>query len=326
MNKPRCILHIGSHKTGTSAIQKILATHTDSLYNDGYVYSKSCKHHCDHSSNPIPIAILSDDRALLESYLNALDHEIKENPAHDFIISSEMLEKCPLLHKHSDLFSVFVDFLESKFESVDIIVSLRDPYGHANSYFKQLVSSHTHPFKNTIDHYLNHVFLRTPTPIEIYNGWKNSIHKLNKYYVYWYNKSLLDNYQCLQKAMGLSFDYDDPGLVNKSIDGIFLSLNYFYNLHLMQDGQFIHELKKCATRCKDSSLYYKTSIINEDQILMFKDASSKYLIVPPDAVVLNDIVLENTKDYADMPIIQNEEEFWTILKKIQNIFPGELKL
>ena len=91
------IIHVGIHKTGTSAIQKTLHVNRNNLLEAGWLYPTSCQF-ADHSHHKLSFDlwnVKNDDRILddLPTLKTLEDEIIKIDPALGVIVSSEILEK-----------------------------------------------------------------------------------------------------------------------------------------------------------------------------------------------------------------------------------------
>ena len=93
------ILHIGSHKTGTSSIQSVCDYHRESLLEQGILYPATGQW-TDKSHHHWARAIWHQDRyeITIEQLLIQLaqERELSNNKPDTVIISSELLEEIPL--------------------------------------------------------------------------------------------------------------------------------------------------------------------------------------------------------------------------------------
>lgn len=130
------VLHIGTHKTGSTALQQAFVVGQEALQAEGFLYP-----HCGRpSSGPVwghhllPWAIqgkrgVQDERVLVD-----LKDEIDASDAHTIIVSSEEFDA---LSKNE------VRRVVRYFQSWDlrVVIYLRNPYDYMVSYYKQIVKS-----------------------------------------------------------------------------------------------------------------------------------------------------------------------------------------
>jgi hypothetical protein len=150
---PRLILHIGTEKTGSTAIQRFLADHHEWLWDQGYAVPRSLgavEHRrftlfCyrpdqqDDITNTEGLEKLSADERLarLNCWKQELDNELAQAPDHSWIISSEHIHS-RILHHESSM-AALVSFIESRFMDVLVIVYLREPLSAALSLWSTAV-------------------------------------------------------------------------------------------------------------------------------------------------------------------------------------------
>lgn len=326
----KCLLHIGSHKTGTSALQKALYNNQYYLRQNSWFYSLSCRHSSDYSANPIGLAIFEQKRESLDFLLRQLETEINSVPNENMILSSEILEKSVMYLPGESLFDSFIDLLQKHFNIIDIVYCIRDPFGLCNSMFKQFVSNSANPYTNSINHFINNVFRTMPTPNAVYLSWLHKVKSLHNFYVYHYSPIFQNNYNAFMKTLQFTTPSHNPGSINKSIDGIFLSLNYYFNHNLYNqttnavscsnniDTNLIQQLKQSAIRCRDTSLYYKSSIINNEYQVAIDDFTSSYYNIDNNAIILNNRFVEDKSSYRPFYQISSDEEFCDNLNTLQS--------
>ena len=127
--KQKIYLHIGTPKTGTSAIQKFLLENTEELAKQNFVYPK---HHLDSNNissgngQEIIVSMLNGKK---EDALNQLNKILAENKDKNIIFSSENFYRHPKL--------VYELFPEAK-----IIVYFREQLQQAQSSYNQSVKRH----------------------------------------------------------------------------------------------------------------------------------------------------------------------------------------
>jgi hypothetical protein len=85
---PRFLLHIGANKTGTSSVQRMLATNAPALARAGWVYPKFHLHHCAH--HRLAYALAGHPTRGLPDGWRAAFAQATADPAQRFVISSEL--------------------------------------------------------------------------------------------------------------------------------------------------------------------------------------------------------------------------------------------
>jgi hypothetical protein len=144
----RCFLHIGTHKTGTTAIQEQLNNHRDHLAQRGFLYPKTGipdKHAGHHN---IAWQLRGDHRFKPEfGTLDDLFLEIDKSE-HDIILSSEDFE-CT-----ADKLGSFISKLEQHGCKVAVVIYFRDQLTYCRSLYIELISV---GYVRTFDHFLSEV-------------------------------------------------------------------------------------------------------------------------------------------------------------------------
>lgn len=138
------ILHIGRHKSGTSALQKALHKNYDALYERGFLYPQKCRSEPAHhriSSHFLPpgrkhFSEQQTQRAVrkLRAEANAFDGKV--------ILSSEGFQNCP-----PDALTALCPPQQTQ-----IVVYLREQYTYAQSAYSQAVQGGKNP--KTFEEYL----------------------------------------------------------------------------------------------------------------------------------------------------------------------------
>lgn len=133
----RAILHVGTHKTGTTSIQSFLSSNAQALEGQGICYPRGGKHDLgDGTQTPGQQRIAwglieGDDSALVE----VLD-ECGRSNAQCVLISSEELE---LLHDRPHLLQRLRDRLSGAGYSVTAIVYFREQAGYLESMYSEMM-------------------------------------------------------------------------------------------------------------------------------------------------------------------------------------------
>src|SRR5262245_50995930 len=117
----RCFLHIGTHKTGTTALQAVLDKHDADLENCGYLYPKTGRNPFAAHHN-IAWELLGDERFRREQgTLEQLINEISSTDR-DVLISSEAFYIC---FRQNKLEPLITRIMRSGFE-ISVIVYFRN--------------------------------------------------------------------------------------------------------------------------------------------------------------------------------------------------------
>lgn len=118
----RCFIHIGTHKTGTTAIQHLLSSNRAALEEKGYLYPQAGRPELLPGHHNLAWEI-SGDRRFRDSYgkIDDLMREVNGRPE-DIILSSEDLE-CSLHSRPG--FSDFISTLQSNGFLVTVILYVR---------------------------------------------------------------------------------------------------------------------------------------------------------------------------------------------------------
>ncbi len=142
--KPSAVIHIGTQKTGTSALQNWLGQHRDLLSSSNALYPLTGKWIHDHSHNLFAASILQAvDTGSTEKFLEQLrllEQEIRNNPAKNIIISSEMLEHAPIYGR--EYLILLLQLLAKYYRPIRVAYCLRPPSELITSVFKQWVQDY----------------------------------------------------------------------------------------------------------------------------------------------------------------------------------------
>ncbi len=119
----KCFIHIGTHKTGTTAIQHLLSNNSSTLQERGYLYPQAGQLESLPGHHNLAWEISGDDR--FRNHYGTIDDLIREvkNSSEDIILSSEDLG-CSL--HHSSKFSDFISSLQSCGFLVTVILYVRN--------------------------------------------------------------------------------------------------------------------------------------------------------------------------------------------------------
>lgn len=288
----KCLIHIGGHKTGTSAIQKALASDQEMLKSHQWFYSLSCKYSIDYSANNLALAIFSNDEKLISDNLANLEMEIINFKDLNMILSSELLATI-LINKHKQSLKL-LDLLNKNFDHIDVIYYIRDIIEWTGSIFKQYVTNQKDPYSKSIHQYINDSLYIVPSIKDIISSWKNT--KLfNNIYLAWYSKNFDNNIEPILNTCGIfNMSIKNPGIINKSLDGKLLRINYFYNsIYKSLPYDFIRILKKIRNlnnQIANPAIIYKTNIVPSNYYSQIRNLfEQNYQDTIKHAIVLNEI-------------------------------------
>lgn len=144
----KCYIHIGTHKTGTSALQEMLARHDVALQDKGFLYPRAGRPAPYAGHHNIAWEVTGDHRFQPQhGTIGELVREIDAEP-HDVILSSEDFEGAV---DRSNKFSEFVRLLQSRGFSVILVVYLKNPVEYLPSIYVELI---THGLSETFQEFL----------------------------------------------------------------------------------------------------------------------------------------------------------------------------
>lgn len=125
----RCLIHVGTHHTGTTSLQKILSDQSNYLKNIGIIYPESIRYGNQHSL--LPGSYLPNHYALEKSrslnvdlYISKLKNEIEFKEYKLCFISSEVFTE--LLKDHKNYLLELFNKLETIFDEILIMYTSRD--------------------------------------------------------------------------------------------------------------------------------------------------------------------------------------------------------
>lgn len=145
--RKKLVLHIGTHKTGTTYLQNTLARNADRFLENGVLYPKSGQIHNAHfklcwqlQTPDLKGAALTD----IPEWKGLID-EFRTSPAHTAIVSSEEFAFSIAPHRLAELKTHF---------DVQVICFIRSPDGFMQSFYNQFVKDFVTREARTLTRYL----------------------------------------------------------------------------------------------------------------------------------------------------------------------------
>ncbi len=135
--KKKLFLHVGTHKTGTTALQSLLATN-QKLLSDGGVLFPSAGRIGKYSGHHNIVRELNDQKCFRKKYgtLEKLCYEIKKSNHKIIILSSEDFG---YLYGRSDKLRFFKDALEQCGCHIEVVLFFRDHASYAELLYRELL-------------------------------------------------------------------------------------------------------------------------------------------------------------------------------------------
>ncbi len=225
----RLILHIGSHKTGTSAVQRAADDHRNALLEQGLLYPKTGQWHdkshhkwafalWDETSGPKTLERLI---AELKAERDSLDHQTDT-----VLLSSEIIEKVCLDPK---LVPTLVSMLSQIAEEIECIYFVRRQDLLIESVFKQWVKDVSIRLSAPYARFINSQKSKMDY-LEVAQIWE-SLPKVTKMLVRT-NALVREPRAAFFEAADLQIPLvteEENRIVNPSLDGVKLEFKYFLN-------------------------------------------------------------------------------------------------
>lgn len=309
-------LHIGAHKTGTSAIQKSLDQARPDLLRHNCLYPRSIISK-DYSHNNLSLSVVQSKTNDLMHYLHFLQQEITTYKNADLLISSEILEKTPIIAP--EFLEIFLSVLSKYFTSINVVYCGRNEIELCDSVFKQKVGAPDIRYCESTETFIDHFFRSTPTYSEIVQSWKNIKH-INNVYFFWYN-SFDKNIENIFSACSLKdLSIKNPGIVNRSIDGKLLQLCYFYNNHHINDYNYnvYHFLKGLTNNLNPNVWSEPMTIFKEQHTQTYCDKLTTDDIDQYANILNAKSTIVKTKNIFSMPTY---EQIYDYIKELYQINP-----
>ncbi len=282
----KLILHVGSHKTGTSAIQRAADRQRNSLLKQGVLYPLTGQWH-DRSHHHWAYALWDEQAAAnkLDMLIADLVRELKEtgtNPE-TLLLSSEIFEKIPTKEKLRDILTYFLGDIADKVECVYFI---RRQDLLVESVFKQWVKDNRIRLKSNISRFIagqtSHL-----NYLDIIRAWE-SISCISRIYVHT-NALTKDPVREFFSICEVEFSnqevIDSKFVVNPTLDGRKLELKYFLNFLPFSeddDGRLLGVINQLETQHETVSLFLeKERSVFIEKFKAANDELSTYCGVEP---------------------------------------------
>jgi hypothetical protein len=151
MTPRKCILHIGTHKTGTTSVQAALSSRRHALARRGYLYPVTSIPESTFGHHNLAWQVAGDPRFSDETgTLEDLLGEIRGSTQH-VVLSSEDFES---VATQPDIFAGFVRTLQQGGLDVSLVVYLREQAGYAVSLYLELLK---HGLSATFEEFLEEI-------------------------------------------------------------------------------------------------------------------------------------------------------------------------
>jgi hypothetical protein len=233
----RLILHIGSHKTGTSAVQRAADDHRNTLLEQGLLYPKTGQWH-DKSHHKWTFALWDEASGpeTLERLIAELkaERDLLEHQADTILLSSEIIEKVPLNPK---LVRTLVSLLSQIAEEIECIYFVRRQDLLLESVFKQWVKDANIRLSDPYAGFINSQKSKMDY-LEVAQTWEN-LPKVTRMLVRT-NALVREPRAAFFETANLQVPpvpSDKNRIVNPTLDGAKLELKYFLNRLPMEQDQ-----------------------------------------------------------------------------------------
>ena len=132
----RLIIHIGTHKTGTSSFQRYCYKFRELLSEEGVCYPLIKGHENLNNHSVLAWALDKIDQESGSKMLNNAFSQFKDNKHHTLLISSEDLENSLIGSEHLE--KILASARNFEFNSFEIVVAERDPFEYLSSIYAEL--------------------------------------------------------------------------------------------------------------------------------------------------------------------------------------------
>jgi hypothetical protein len=244
-------IHIGIHKTGSTAIQHFLHHNHDALLNHGILYPKVGLHGTGH--HEIAWAAMRGDTASCNGFMREIAQQALHCNASKIVLSSEEFE---FIKKPDKLKALFP-------EGSRIIIYLRRPDTYLESEYNQHVKVYSIRFQGDIFRfYFFYNFIKRLNYVRLINTWKESFGD-NAIKIISYDKIRMEDalFSSFMEAIDESIldDYFLPTEEESNIRLPNLGIYYLarmnsYQLTAEQHGAAIQAIQRRFSGCKDRPL------------------------------------------------------------------------
>lgn len=253
----RLVLHIGLHKTGTSAIQRHLYMHRQPLLERGILYPKSIAWN-DYSHHS-PLFDVWDSKPI-DAHFRRLKAEIVAHQPDTVIISSELI---PTLVLDESKLLPFWSQLSNLADEVEVVAFVRRQDRLAESVFKQWVKSDAIRFCSDPLKLVEKSDTANLDFLSLIRAWA-ALEGVSKTSVVSYDHARKNLIERFMQAAGLSCPVvlDERDLTNVSLEGSGLRLKYFLNRFIddaEQSRKILRAILGCDTIDKQEKLNIYTT-------------------------------------------------------------------
>lgn len=255
----KLILHVGSHKTGTSAIQRAADRRRNSLLDQGILYPRIGQWH-DRSHHHWAFAISDETEGMgkLDTLIADLEQERNETgkEPETALLSSELLEKIPHAGKQ---YPALTSFLGRIAETVECVYFVRRQDLLIESVFKQWVKDNKLRLKSTVQDFISQQAPRL-VYLDIAKKWE-SLQNVSQMHVHT-NALFTDPVRVFFDICGMELeDITNQGttlIVNPTLDGQKLEFKYllnFLDFSEADDSKLLKSINQIDTPYEAVSLF-----------------------------------------------------------------------
>lgn len=226
----RLILHVGMHKTGTSALQALLRARTEELGRQGILYPTFGQHH-DGAHHHLWRDLVDEEASRGFAASIMAEALASPRPIETVLLSSELLEKIGMDSRRSRYVPSFL----AHFDSVLVVYFMRNQSEVIQSIFKQWVKDDAVRLGDGPASFLTthgqQLFYSK------YAEWWASVDDHIELRAGLYDGDWSNLWACFQKITGVDLDGSiDKQIYNPSMDGERLKLKHYLNRHVPRDS------------------------------------------------------------------------------------------